>query len=166
MTDPTRTLLREPAHPIARKAIGWWMLQSTAIAVPAFVGITALAWFVESIRGFVPLAVVLVVLFWLVGLFVEPFWRFRVHRWETTETAVYARTGWLVREWRAAPLSRVQTVDATQGPLEQILGLSTLKITTASSSGAVEISGLDKSTADQVALKLTEIAELTPGDAT
>lgn len=163
---PDTTVLREPAHPVARRAVAWWMLQSTAIAVPAFALIAALGWFIEATRPFIPVAVVLVALFWLVGLFIEPFWRFRVHRWETSRTAVYARTGWVVREWRASPLSRVQTVDATQGPLEQLLGLSTLKVTTASSSGAVEISGLDKTTADRVAVELTEIAELTPGDAT
>lgn len=163
---PDTLTLREPAHPIDRKAIGWWMLQSTVIVVSVFAAIAVLWWFVEATRPFLTVAAIVVALFWLVGLFVEPFWRFRVHRWETTGTAIYARTGWIVREWRAAPLSRVQTVDATQGPLEQLLGLSTLKITTASSSGAVEISGLAKATADRVAVELTEIAELTPGDAT
>lgn len=163
MTTPT---LNQPAHPVARRAVGWWMLQSTAVTLPVFAGLAALGWFVEAARPFLTVAAVLVTLFWLVGLLVEPFWRFRVHRWEATRTAVYARTGWLVREWRAAPLSRIQTVDATQGPLEQLLGLSTLKVTTASSSGAVEISGLSKATADRVAKELTEIAELIPGDAT
>ncbi|WP_291478748.1 PH domain-containing protein [Corynebacterium sp.] len=162
----TTTTLNRPAHPVARRAVGWWMLQSTAVALPVFAGLAALGWFVEATRPYLTVAAVLATLFWLVGLLVEPFWRFRVHRWETTTTAVYARTGWLVREWRAAPLSRIQTVDATQGPLEQLLGLSTLKVTTASSTGAVEISGLSKETADRVAQELAEIAELTPGDAT
>lgn len=102
----------------------------------------------------------------LIGVIVEPLWRYRVHRWETTEQVVYARTGWLVQQWRAAPLSRVQTVDATRGPLEQLLGLSTLKVTTASSSGAIEIAGMNHQVAARVAEELAEIAELTPGDAT
>lgn len=158
--------MNDPAHPIHRKAIAWWMLQSSVLMVAVFVGIAALGWLIEDTLPFLPVVIVIAAAFWLVGLFVEPFWRFRVHRWETTDTAVYARTGWLVRQWRAAPLSRIQTVDATQGPLEQIMGLSTLKVTTASSSGAIEISGLDKATADRVARELTEVAELIPGDAT
>ena len=158
--------MKQPAHGIDRRAIGWWMLQSTMIFVPILIGFGVAGWFFDAIRPALPWAFALAAAFWLVGVFVEPFWRFRVHRWETTDTAVYARTGWVVREWRAAPLSRVQTVDATQGPLEQMLGLSTLSITTASSSGAVEISGLSRQTADRVAHELTEIAELIPGDAT
>lgn len=158
--------MREPTHGIDRKAIGWWMLQTIAVMVPVFLGMAAVGWFFEITRPFLPYALVLATAFLLTGVFVEPFWRFRVHRWETTDTAVYARTGWLVREWRAAPLSRVQTVDASQGPLEQALGLSTLVITTASSSGAIKINGLDKGTADRLAHELTDVAELIPGDAT
>ena len=102
----------------------------------------------------------------IVGVGVEPFWRYRVHRWETTNEAVYARSGWLVREWRAAPLSRVQTVDALRGPLEQLLGLSTLRVTTASSYGAIDIGGLDQTTASRLADELTQITQQIPGDAT
>jgi membrane protein YdbS with pleckstrin-like domain len=40
-----------------------------------------------------------------------PQWRYAVHRWEVTETAVYTQTGWWARERRIAPMSRVQTVD-------------------------------------------------------
>ncbi len=102
----------------------------------------------------------------VVAVAVEPLWRYRVHRWETTDDAVYALTGWIVREWRVAPLSRVQTVDAIQGPFEQLLGLSTLRVTTASSRGAIEIVGLDRATAERVADELTRVAQRTPGDAT
>lgn len=160
------TTLKEPKNPIDRKAIVWWMLQSTALFIPILVIIAAVGWFFEATRPFLPFAVALAVILWAVGLVVEPLWRYRVHRWQTTGTAVYSRTGWIVREWRAAPLSRIQTVDATQGPIEQLLGLSTLTITTASSNGAVDIVGLSKDTADRVAVELTEIAELTEGDAT
>jgi membrane protein YdbS with pleckstrin-like domain len=89
-----------------------------------------------------------------------------VHRWETTDLAVYGLSGWLVREWRVAPLSRVQTVDAVRGPLEQALGLATLRVTTASSSGAVQIRGLDHRLAAEIAERLTVVTERTPGDAT
>lgn len=158
--------LKDPENRLDRKAIAWWMLQSTALFVPILVVIAAVGWFFEATRPYLPFSVALAVVLWAVGLLVEPFWRFRVHRWQATGTAVYNRTGWIVREWRAAPLSRIQTVDATQGPIEQLLGLSTLTITTASSNGAVEIGGLSKDIADRVAVELTEIAELTEGDAT
>lgn len=102
----------------------------------------------------------------LVKLIVEPWWRYAVHRWEITEHATYAASGWLVREWRVAPSSRIQTVDAVRGPLEQLLGLSTLRVTTASSYGAVNIRGLGQATAEEAAQRLAVVAELSEGDAT
>lgn len=142
------------------------MVQSLLLGVP-FLATTVVAyvWW-EVARPWLILAVVAAALFLMVGVAVEPLWRYRVHRWETTPEAVYARSGWLVREWRAAPLSRVQTVDALRGPVEQLLGLSTLRVTTASSYGAINIGGLDQKTAGRLAEELTEITQQTPGDAT
>lgn len=159
-------ILRPPAHRVERRAIGWWMLQSLVLAVPLLtVAIVAYVWW-EAARPWLLLAVIAAAVLLVIGVAVEPLLRYRVHRWETTQEAVYARRGWLVREWRAAPLSRVQTVDALRGPLEQLLGLSTLRVTTASSYGAIEIGGLDRKTAARLAQELTEITQQIPGDAT
>ncbi len=97
---------------------------------------------------------------------VMPSWRYAVHRWETTDEAVYATTGWFVREWRIAPVSRIQTVDTVRGPLEQALGLATLVVTTASSRGAIHIRGLAPEAAGEAAERLADITRRTPGDAT
>lgn len=163
---PTPTGLRPPQHRIERRAIGWWMLQALFFPGPVLIGAIVAYALWDSARPWLIVVLVGAALVVLVAVFVEPFWRYRVHRWETTDEAVYALTGWLVREWRVAPLSRVQTVDAIQGPVEQLLNLSTLRVTTASSRGAIEIGGLDKATADRVAEDLTRIAQLTTGDAT
>ncbi|WP_102159617.1 PH domain-containing protein [Zhihengliuella halotolerans] len=164
--DDPPLALRPPEHRVERRAIGWWMLQSLVFFGAIFAAtLVAYLWW-EAARTWLVLPLVAAAALLAVGLLIEPFWRYRVHRWETTDEAVYARTGWLVREWRAAPLTRVQTVDAIQGPLEQLLGLSTLRVTTASSAGAIEIGGLDRETATRLAEQLTRIAELTPGDAT
>ena len=76
---------------------------------------------------------------------------YRIHRWEITSEAVYTLSGWLVREWRIAPISRVQTVDTERGPLQQLLKLADLTVTTASARGPVKISGLDEQTATELA---------------
>lgn len=167
--DPARQpeqMFKDPAHGVERRAIYWWMLRSVALAVPVIVVAVTVAVIFEVTRPYAVVVVAVTVLAMVVGVVVEPFWRFKVHRWEATGQAVFARTGWLVREWRAAPLSRVQTVDAIQGPIEQLLGLSTLKVTTASASGAIEIGGLSRETADRVAAQLAAITEQAPGDAT
>ncbi|GAB3871416.1 hypothetical protein GCM10029964_007690 [Kibdelosporangium lantanae] len=101
-----------------------------------------------------------------VDLVVEPRWRYRVHRWEITEQAVYVQSGVVVREWRIAPLSRVQTVDSQRGPLQQSLGLATVIVTTASASGPLKIHGLAQDDAAALVDRLTAITEATPGDAT
>jgi len=97
---------------------------------------------------------------------VMPVYRYRVHRWETTERAVYTQTGWLARERRIAPMSRVQTVDLEQGVAARALGLATVTVTTASAAGALRIEGLDIAVANHLVADLTHRADLETGDAT
>jgi membrane protein YdbS with pleckstrin-like domain len=102
----------------------------------------------------------------VVFVVVVPLWRYRVHRWDVDARAVYTRTGWLVQERRIAPISRVQTVDTQQGPLDRIFGLANVTVTTASSAGAVRIVALDSDVADGVVARLTDIAAIGAEDAT
>lgn len=97
---------------------------------------------------------------------VVPVWRYRVHRWEIDDTAVYTRSGWWTQERRIAPISRIQTVDTERGPLEQWLGLATVTVTTASAAGAVKIAALDVDVADRAVAQLTGSAAGHEADAT
>lgn len=97
---------------------------------------------------------------------VMPWWRYQVHRWETTPDAVYTQSGWLRQEWRIAPISRIQTVDSERGPLEQLFGLANVTVTTASAAGPLRVHGLDRSTAQRLVDELTANTQITPGDAT
>jgi membrane protein YdbS with pleckstrin-like domain len=97
---------------------------------------------------------------------VVPSWRYLVHRWEVTDTAVYTQTGWWARERRIAPMSRIQTVDHVEGAIARLFGLATVTVTTASAAGALEISGLDKDVARRLVDELTVKADAVEGDAT
>lgn len=97
---------------------------------------------------------------------VVPQWRYRVHRWEVSATAVYTQRGWWARERRIAPMSRVQTVDFAQGPLARLFGLATVTVTTASAAGPLKIEGLDRQIALGLVEDLTRKADLEAGDAT
>jgi uncharacterized protein len=97
---------------------------------------------------------------------VVPEWRYRVHRWEVTGTAVYTQTGWWVRERRVAPMSRIQTVDYAEGAVARLFGLASVTATTASSAGALEIAGLDRDRARALVDELTLRADAVAGDAT
>ncbi len=112
---------------------------------------------------------------WLVGaggvlvlgyVVVVPRWRYLVHRWEVSESAVYTQTGWWARERRIAPMSRIQTVDYAEGALFRLFGLATVTVTTASAAGALTIEGLDKALAQQLVDELTLKADAVEGDAT
>lgn len=130
------------------------------------IGLVAGAVLWEQARSWLAAAAALTVLVALFNAIVQPGIRYRVHRWEVTEHAVYSLSGWLVREWRVAPISRVQTVDAVRGPLEQLLGLATLRVTTASSAGTIAITGLDADATAHLVEQLTAITQATRGDAT
>jgi uncharacterized protein len=94
-----------------------------------------------------------------------PYW-YRIHRWEVDDDAVYARSGYLWVEWRSAPLSRIQTVDTRRGPIQQLFGLASLVVTTASTRGAVVVAGLAEDRATELAETLTRETQAVPGDAT
>lgn len=97
---------------------------------------------------------------------VMPWWRYLVHRWEVTDTAVYTQTGWWTIERRIAPMSRIQTVDYEEGAFARLFGLASVTVTTASAAGALAIEGLDKHLAQQLVEQLTRRADAVPGDAT
>jgi membrane protein YdbS with pleckstrin-like domain len=97
---------------------------------------------------------------------VVPSWRYLVHRWEVTDTAVYTQTGWWTRERRIAPMSRIQTVDHVEGAVSRLFGLATVTVTTASAAGALGIAGLDKDVARRLVDELTVKADAVEGDAT
>ncbi|MFQ6271588.1 PH domain-containing protein [Kutzneria viridogrisea] len=170
MTEQVGTRLRAPRHQVSRKAIPYW----TVRALPGWV-VLAGAQIVFAVvpRGpfgaqpswlWVTLAVT--VLLAVAHLLVMPRWRYRVHRWEVTPTAVYTQSGWFDQEWRVAPISRIQTVDTERGPFEQLFGLSRVTVTTASAAGPLHIHGLDEQTARDLVEELAATTQASKGDAT
>ena len=158
--------LRPPRHQVSRRAITWWTMQAVlsvlTLLVPVLVGL--LTW--PDARSPLAWAAAAVLLLGGVYVVVMPRWRFRIHRWEATEDAVYTSAGWLSQEWRVAPMSRIQTVDTARGPLQQLLGLSTVTVTTASAAGPLQVEGMDHRQARALVEQLTATTQATPGDAT
>ena len=157
--------LRDPAERVSPRARTLWRLESglegLALLVTLVVGDLVwdrvdLPWWAH---GLIALAVVGYVA-------VVPQWRYLVHRWEVTETAVYTQTGWWARERRIAPMSRIQTVDYEEGALARLFGLASVTVTTASAAGALVIFGLDRDRARALVDELTLKADAVPGDAT
>ncbi|SDE40477.1 PH domain-containing protein [Glycomyces harbinensis] len=164
--SPSTTTLRPPRNRFDPRAKSWWRWQEIITTAVLVVPLAVLGILIAPARPWLlgPAAVILLI--GLVSALVSPVWKHRVHRWEVTDTAVYALTGYFWRTWRIAPMSRIQTVDTTQGPLQRSFGLSTVVVTTASSAGAVKLEGLDHDEASALAARLTELTDATPGDAT
>ncbi|WP_051683710.1 PH domain-containing protein [Blastococcus sp. URHD0036] len=170
MTAPSSSPVREPAWPVSRSAIGLWVTQGVlgtllwaALLVPALLllptddlPLSLLPW----------VGPVLLVLYAGVAIGLEPRIRYRVHRWEVTGEAVYAVSGWLTRTWTLVPISRIQTVDVTRGAVQQLYGLATIAVLTASSSGTVRVRHLPADVAERVAADLVHRAEQVRDEAT
>lgn len=142
-----------------------WLLGAATEAAVSFAALLVVAyvWAPFDVRWWVP---VLVGAAMAAYVAVVPAWKYAVHRWEVTETAVYTQTGWWARERRIAPMSRIQTVDYAEGAFERLFGLASVTVTTASAAGAVEIGGLDRDLALELVSELTLKADAEPGDAT
>lgn len=165
IAQPLQLRLRQPANPVHPRAVVWWTLQSAIFWAVLVVG-AAISYLLTGGPLWNLLLLVGLVAVAAADLLIEPRLQYRVHRWEVTEQAVYVQFGVVVREWRIAPLSRVQTVDSERGPLQQWLGLATVTVTTASASGPLKIKGLGQDEAAALVDRLTAITEATPGDAT
>ncbi|GAB3835460.1 PH domain-containing protein [Dactylosporangium cerinum] len=154
-------------HRASPRALWYWAARAAVLWV-VLLAPQAAWWFIDSDGSRLPHLVVGAA--WLVlaaaHLSVMPQWRYRVHRWEATDTAVYTQTGWLSQERRIAPISRVQTVDSERGPIEQLFKLANVTVTTASAAGPLKIEGLAAKDADQLVADLTTRVGQSTGDAT
>jgi membrane protein YdbS with pleckstrin-like domain len=159
-------VLRVPANRVSPQAIGFWTVSALLGDAVLVVG-ALVAWLVvPGAPGWVGLLVLLLAVAAVAHVVLMPRIRYRVHRWEVTDTAVHTRAGWIGRETRIAPISRVQTVDSRQGALMRLFGLASITVTTASAAGPITVDCLDTDTAARVVAQLTAITAATEGDAT
>ena len=156
--------LRPPEHRVDPKATLWWTLNAALAVLGLLVGeIAVLVWYRT---GWLVTVLVATAVLGACYAVVMPRWRYRVHRWEADQQAVYTLSGWLWLQWRVAPVSRIQTIDTARSPLQRLFGLASVTVTTASSAGPVRIEGLDAAEAAQLARRLTEVTQRDHGDAT
>ncbi|RNI23902.1 PH domain-containing protein [Flexivirga caeni] len=159
--------LRSPAQLVSTRARTMWAVQGVVLTLVLIIAGIAVEWTVSGLAGWwVPLGIAVIAVVFVVGALIVPSVRYRVHRWEVTDDAVYTQRGLITIEQRIAPISRVQTVDTERGALSRIFGLSTVTVTTASAKGELRIEGLDRQVAEQVVHDLTVVTAASKGDAT
>ncbi|MQA77447.1 MAG: PH domain-containing protein [Streptosporangiales bacterium] len=163
--------MRAPAHTVSRRAVYQWVVEGfVQFAILLAIGLLITWWNPDFLpdaasrwRWILPIALGL---FGLLFVVVEPVWRYRVHRWEVTAGVVFTRAGWLSREWRVVPVSRIQSVDTQRGVLQRMFGLATLVVQTASHAGSSQIVGLPADVAVRLSFDLAQQANLLEDDAT
>jgi membrane protein YdbS with pleckstrin-like domain len=167
VTAGIAAMIHDPAGRPSTRAVRFWTLD--AIGGWLFFAVLQLVWIFFGNLWTSPVHLVglgLTVLAAIIHASIMPRWRYSIHRWEITDDAIFVRSGWLTQETRVAPISRLQTVDSRRGFLMRMMGLTTVKITTASSAGALTIHALDDAVAEDVVARLAAIAQLNAGDAT
>jgi hypothetical protein len=164
--EPVR--MRDPANLVSSRAILFWTVRAL-LGWLVVIGVqVAILLFTDTSghRSATVISLAVTAIAASLHLGVMPRWRYRVHRWELTDTACYAQSGWITQERRIAPLSRIQTVDSERGPLEQLFTLANVTVTTASAAGPIKIRGLDAAIAAELVDRLTRKTADSPGDAT
>jgi uncharacterized protein len=165
VADPLLPGLRVPGNRVSRRAVGFWTARAAAsgsVLVAAELILAAVSGFPAPWRA----ALVVTAVFVVLHAVIMPRWRYRVHRWEVTDEALYTRSGWFSVHWRIAPISRIQTIDSHRSVGERLFGLANVTATTASAAGPVRIHGLDRELADRLLDQLAVATGQTPGDAT
>jgi uncharacterized protein len=159
-------VLRAPLHHVDPRA-RWYWATNAAWRWGILIGVQLAIWLPQSHPSDLHATILWITVgVALLHLAVMPQWRYRVHRWEDTDTAIYTQSGWITQERRIAPIARIQTVDTHRGPIEQVFRLANVTATTASAAGPLRIHGLSRARADQLVADLTARTQVASDDAT
>lgn len=152
--------LREkpPAHRVSRNAKGRWALTAGLCwLVPLLLTCAWVA--LDPAHRAAELAVMgIIAVAAITHVVLVPRTRYRTHRWEITDEAIYTQSGVLVRHRRIAALADLTGVRTGQGPLQAIFSLGTITVTT--SGGRLRIADLSRGAVREVSALIRERAGL------
>jgi membrane protein YdbS with pleckstrin-like domain len=126
-----------------RSAVGWLVLLAMTAAADA-----VLAWRFGTLFGLATGPILILGLFSIIFL-VPGRWR----RWgyAFTDRELHVASGWLTRTHTVVPVSRVQHIDVSQGPVERSAGVATLSLHTAGTEGSlVRLPGISRMRAEEI----------------
>jgi membrane protein YdbS with pleckstrin-like domain len=79
-------------------------------------------------------------------------------RWSAWPNALELRHGVVTAHESLVPYHRIQQIDIERGPLDRMLGLSSLRLRTASASSDGKVPGIPAATADALRVRLLALA--------
>lgn len=148
----------ESLHPRVRLvwAVGALAVAGAVLLVGWLVGRFLPGWLVPTVPSWALPAIVVVV--GAVGLVLAVL-RYRVWRYQLQDDALFLVRGVLTRVETAVPYVRVQHIDTHRGPIERLVGLSSVVVYTAGSRGAdVTVPGLAPERARALRDRLRDLA--------
>ena len=154
---PTTEPSREPGfedheRPLAPQVVTSWRIGTTlSLLVPSAVITTVLGLTLDGVAIWVAAGFAVL---WLALLLLYHPARYRRWRWRLTDLAVELRYGVVTRSQETVPYFRIQQIDIVQGPLDRLLHLSTLQVTTASATGRAALPGIAEDDAPGVRQEL------------
>lgn len=149
----------EPSERIDPRALRAWRV-SGAISLTVAVVVAAAAmvgfWYADLAWYIVALPLVPVLLIAVIEVWLAPEIRWRRWRYEVTERDIELMRGLVTITRTLIPMARVQHVDTKQGPILRHYGLASVQIATAA--GTQEIPALSNDVADQLRVRISELA--------
>jgi membrane protein YdbS with pleckstrin-like domain len=141
-----------------RHRIDEWLSITAVFAAFAVAAVVSL--WTPEVFPFVPrwALFVAVGVLWLGSMIMVPF-RVRAMKYRLREDDFIFRRGVIFQRQVAVPYGRLQLIDVTRGPLARILGLSELRLVTASASSGVVIPGIVRDRALSLRDDLVAVAE-------
>jgi uncharacterized protein len=133
---------------------------SITLVYGVFAVAAVLSLWTPEIFPFVPrwLLFVAVGALWVVSMILVPF-RVRAMKYRLRDDDFVFRRGIIFQRQVAVPYGRLQLIDVSRGPVARILGLSELRLVTASASSGVVIPGIVRDRALSLRDDLVAVAE-------
>ena len=133
---------------------------STTLVYGVFAVVVVVSMWTPEILPFVPRWALFVAIgaLWLVSMILVPF-RVRAMKYILRDDDFVFRRGIIFQRQVAVPYGRLQLIDVSRGPVARILGLSELRLVTASASSGVVIPGIVRDRALSLRDDLVAVAE-------
>ncbi len=140
----------------ARVVVAWRLAAAVSLVPPFGIASTLAIVLLDGwSRWAIPAALLVAAVVFVVWY---PPARFARWRWRLTDLALELSHGVVIRQHEAVPYFRIQQIDIGQGPMDRILKLATLQVTSASASGSATLGGIPEADAPGVRAALLQRA--------
>jgi membrane protein YdbS with pleckstrin-like domain len=154
--------LDDRARELDPRVVVGWRVSSAIWTAVVFGGATFAAVALLPVGDVLPIVVAVVL--WLGWVAWYPAARLRRWRWRLTDLAIELRHGVVVHRHDAVPYFRIQQIDIRAGPVDRLLGIAQLAVTSASAAGSATLPGIPAEMAPELRKELLRRAEASLGN--